>query len=100
MTINITGRHVDVTDALNLYIKNKFKKLKKYSENIINTHVILTVEKERMKAEAKLKTKHRYFFAIDEKNNMYAAIDEIVNKLDIQLKREKEKIINNRRLEE
>ena len=53
-----------------------------------------------MKAEAKLKTKHRYFFAIDEKNNMYAAIDEIVNKLDIQLKREKEKIINNRRLEE
>ena len=58
MKISITGRHVDITNALNSYIKTKFQKLKKYSENIINIHTILTVEKERMKAEATLKTKN------------------------------------------
>ena len=45
MKISITGRHVDITNALNSYIKTKFQKLKKYSENIINIHTILTVEK-------------------------------------------------------
>ena len=100
MKISITGRHVDITNALNSYIKTKFQKLKKYSENIINIHAILTVEKERMKAEATLKTKNGNLFAANEENNMYAAIDEIVEKLDRQLKKEKEKITNYRRIDE
>ena len=100
MKISITGRHVDITNALNSYIKTKFQKLKKYSENIINIHIILTVEKERMKAEATLKTKNGNLFAANEENNMYAAIDEIVEKLDRQLKKEKEKITNCRRIDE
>ena len=45
MKINVTGRHVDITDALQLYIENKLKWLKKHFENIINIHVILTVKK-------------------------------------------------------
>ena len=100
MKISITGRHVDITNALNSYIKTKFQKLKKYSENIINIHIILTVEKERMKAEATLKTKNGNLFAANEENNMYAAIDEIVEKLDRQLKKQKEKITNYRRIDE
>ena len=90
MKISITERHVNITNALNSYIKTKFQKLKKYSENIINIHIILTVEKERMKAEATLKTKNGNLFAANEENNMYAAIDEIVEKLDRQLKKQKE----------
>ena len=100
MKISITGRHVNITDTLNSYTKTKFQKLKKYSENIINIHTILTVEKERMKAEATLKTKNGNLFAANEENNMYAAIDEIVEKLDRQLKKEKEKITNYRRIDE
>ena len=100
MKISITGRHVDITNALSSYIKTKFQKLKKHSENIINIHTILTVEKERMKAEATLKTKNGNLFAANEENNMYAAIDEIVEKLDRQLKKQKEKITNYRRNEE
>ena len=100
MKISITGHHVNITDTLNSYTKTKFQKLKKHSENIINIHAILTVEKERMKAEATLKTKNGKLFATDEKDNMYAAIDEIVEKLDRQLKKQKEKITNYRRNEE
>ena len=100
MKISITGRHVNITDTLNSYTKTKFQKLKKHSENIINIHAILTVEKERMKAEATLKTKNGNLFAANEENNMYAAIDEIVEKLDRQLKKQKEKITNYRRIDE
>ena len=100
MKISITGHHVNITDTLNSYTKTKFQKLKKHSENIINIHTILTVEKERMKAEATLKTKNGNLFAANEENNMYAAIDEIVEKLDRQLKKEKEKITNYRRIDE
>ena len=99
MKINITGHHINITDALNLYINSKFQKLKKYSENIISVNTILNVEKERMKAEATLKTKHGNLFAVGEKENMYTAIDEIIEKLDRQLKKQKEKIINYRRME-
>ena len=52
-----------------------------------------------MKAEATLKTKHGNLFAVGEKENMYTAIDEIIEKLDRQLKKQKEKIINYRRME-
>ena len=92
MKIIITGHHVRITDALKLHIKNKLKKLNKHFDNIININVILIVEKERMKAEATLKIKHINLYADDEKEDMYAAIDGLVEKLDRQLKKEKEKI--------
>ena len=74
MKISITGHHVNITDTLNSYTKTKFQKLKKHSENIINIHAILTVEKERMKAEATLKTKNGNLFAANEENNMYLSL--------------------------
>lgn len=91
MKINITGRHVNITNALQLHIENKFKKLESHFENIIDTHFILTVEKERMKAEALLVIKNDNLFAENESDNMYAAIDDVIDKLDRQLKKQKEK---------
>ena len=91
MKINITGRHVNITNAMQLRIENKFKKLESHFENIIDTHFILTVEKERMKAEALLVIKNDNLFAENEGDNMYAAIDDVIDKLDRQLKKQKEK---------
>lgn len=91
MKINITGRHVNITNAMQLHIENKFKKLESHFENIIDTHFILTVEKERMKAEALLVIKNDNLFAENESDNMYAAIDDVIDKLDRQLKKQKEK---------
>ena len=99
MKINVTGRHIHITEALQLYIENKFKKIEKHFENIIDIHVILTVEKMRMEAEATLKVKKGNIFANSEKEDMYMAIDELVDKLDRQLKKQKEKKIGHRRSE-
>ena len=99
MKINVTGRHIHITEALQLYIENKFKKIEKHFENIIDIHVILTVEKIRMQAEATLKIKKGSIFANIEKEDMYIAIDELVDKLDRQLKRKKERRMGHRRSE-
>ena len=99
MKINVTGRHIHITEALQLYIENKFKKIEKHFENIIDIHVILTVEKIRMEAEATLKINKSNIFANSEKEDMYMAIDELVDKLDRQLKKQKEKKMSRRRNE-
>ena len=99
MKINVTGRHIHITKALRLYIENKFKKIEKHFENIIDIHVILTVEKIRMEAEATLKIKKGNIFANSEKEDMYMAVDELVDKLDRQLKRKKERRMGHRRSE-
>ena len=99
MKINVTGRHIHITEALQLHIENKFKKIEKHFANIIDIHVILTVEKIRMEAEATLKINKGNIFANSKKEDMYMAIDELVDKLDKQLKKQKEKKISYRRNE-
>ncbi len=91
MQISITGHHVEVTQALNNFIHDKFKKLERHFEDINNTHVILTVEKLVQKAEAKLNVRGGEIFAVSSSEDMYAALDALVDKLDRQLLKHKQK---------
>jgi ribosome hibernation promoting factor len=97
MQLDVTGRHVDITDSLKSYVENKFQKLERHFEHINNTHVILSVEKERQKAEATVHVNRGNLFADDEQEDMYAAIDGLIDKLDRQLKKHKEKLTDHRR---
>ncbi len=97
MQIDVTGRHVEITDSLKAYVDNKFQRLERHFEHINNTHVILSVEKERQKAEATVHVNRGNLFAEDEQEDMYAAIDGLVDKLDRQLKKHKEKLTDHRR---
>ena len=54
MQLNITGHHIDITDALRDYVTTKFDKLQRHFDHVTNVHVILSVEKLIQKAEAKL----------------------------------------------
>ncbi|MEM5530669.1 ribosome hibernation promoting factor [Gammaproteobacteria bacterium AS21] len=92
MQINITGHHVDLTDALNDYVHTKMEKLEKHFDNITNVQVTLSVEKIRQKAEASLHLAGKEIFASDEQEQMYAAIDGLIDKLDRQIIRHKEKL--------
>jgi putative sigma-54 modulation protein len=92
MQINITGHHVEVTEALRDYVDNKFTKLERHFDHINNVHVILNVEKLNHKAEASLHLSGTEVFATSEHNDMYAAIDSLIDKLDRQVIRFKEKV--------
>ncbi|RDV28105.1 ribosome hibernation promoting factor [Alteromonas aestuariivivens] len=92
MQINLTGHHVEITDSLRNYVDTKFSKLERHFDHISNVHVILNVEKLAQKAEATVHLSGAEVFASSEDTDMYAAIDSMVDKLDRQVLKHKEKL--------
>lgn len=91
MQINLAGHHIDVTDALKGYVDTKFERLERHFDHVINAHVVLSVEKLEQKAEATLHVNGSKVFADSVHEDMYAAIDALIDKLDRQIIRYKEK---------
>lgn len=92
MQINLTGHHLEITDSLRQYVDSKFTKLERHFDHINNVHVILNVEKLNQKAEATLHLSGAEVFANAEHTDMYAAIDALIDKLDRQVIKHKEKL--------
>lgn len=97
MQINITGHHIDLTDALRSYVTEKLEKIERHFDHVTNVHVILTVEKQSQKAEANVHVSGADLFAQHESEDMYASIDGLVDKLDRQIVKHKEKISDHNR---
>lgn len=94
MQINLTGNHVDLTDSMKAYVNEKFSKLERHFDQVSDTHVILSVDKQGHKAEATVHMSGNNIFADCVGNDMYASIDGLVDKLDRQVKKHKEKLKN------
>lgn len=92
MHINITGHHVDVTPALRAYVTEKMQKLVRHFDQVTSINVILNVEKLQQQAEATVTAAGRTLFATDSAMDMYASIDGLVDKLDRQVRRYKDRI--------
>lgn len=93
MTLQLTGRHVEITPAIRDFVTQKITKISKHFDSITSTHVILSVENHQtFFAEAKMDISGAQIFAKTSDNNMYAAIDFLIDKLDRQLIKHKEKI--------
>jgi putative sigma-54 modulation protein len=99
MQLNVTGHHVDVTPSMHDYVSQKLERLERHFDHVTNVHVILSVEKLRQKAEATLHISGGNLFADAQDEDMYAAIDAMVDKLDRQIKKHKEKMTDHRRSE-
>ncbi len=97
MQINLTGHHVDITEPLRNYVTEKMKRLERHFDHVTNAHVVLSVEKLRHKAEATMHLAGNDLFADNTEEDMYAAIDGLVDKLDRQLKKHKEKLKDHHR---
>jgi len=91
MQISVTGHHIDVTESLKAHVESKFEKLERHFDNVTDVHVILTVEKLNQKAEATVQISGAKLFAEDTQEDMYVAIDNMVDKLDRQIMKHKEK---------
>ncbi|MBT8420492.1 MAG: ribosome-associated translation inhibitor RaiA [Gammaproteobacteria bacterium] len=104
MQINVTGQNIEITQALRDYVDNKFTRLEhryeRSSERVISMHVVLGVEKLRQKAEATVHISSGNLHAEAEADGMYAAIDALVDKLDRQIKRHKEKRTDHHRADD
>ena len=96
MQINLTGHHVEITDALRQYVTNKIERLERHFDYVTNVHVVLSIEKLQQKAEATMHISGADVFADSVHEDMYAAIDGLVDKLDRQVKKHKEKLKDHR----
>lgn len=94
MQIRVTGHHVEVTPALRSSVEEKMERIERHFDMVTDAHVILTVEKMRHKAEAKVNYRGGTIFADSVEEDMYAAIDRLVDKLDRRVIKSKEKITN------
>jgi putative sigma-54 modulation protein len=99
MQINLSGHHVEITTPLREYVNSKMERLERHFDQVTDIHVVLGVEKLRHKAEATMHISGGDIFADAVEENMYAAIDSLVDKLDRQLKKHKEKITDHHRSE-
>jgi putative sigma-54 modulation protein len=92
MQLTITGHHIDVTPALRSKVETKLSKLERHFDNVTDVHCILTVEKLQHKAEATVHLSGGTLHADAIEEDMYAAVDALVDKLSRQVKKHKEKL--------
>jgi putative sigma-54 modulation protein len=85
MQINLSGHHVEITEALRENVNVKMAKLTRHFAHINNVHVVLTVEKSNQIAEATVHVNGTDLHAKAENPDMYASIDSLVVKLDRQI---------------
>jgi len=94
MQLNVSGHHVEITDSLRGYVESKIERLERHFDLVSDVHCILTVEKLRHKAEAKVNVNGDTIFAETTEADMYAAIDGLVDKLDRRVRKHKEKLVD------
>ena len=99
MNLTISGHHLEVTSALREYVLTKLERVTRHFDQVVDVKVLLTVdnmkEKERrQKAECNVHVKGRDLFAECSHADLYAAVDQLADKLDRQLIKHKEKTVN------
>ncbi len=96
MQVSLSGHHVEITESIRNYVNEKVGRLDRHFDQALDIHIVLTVEKLRHKAEATLHVSGNNLHADDVQEDMYAAIDGLVDKLDRQGKKHKEKLKDHR----
>ncbi|MCY3885268.1 MAG: ribosome-associated translation inhibitor RaiA [Gammaproteobacteria bacterium] len=91
MHLDITGKHVDINDRLRSNIKKKLSRIERHYDQITTVRVILSVDKIQYRAEATVHVNGNELFADTRAPDIQSAIDSLVNKLDRQVIKHKEK---------
>lgn len=91
MNLTITGHHLDITPAIRGYVEDKLRRVTRHFDNVIDVSVILAVEKLQHKAEVNVHVAGKDIYIEAVEADMYAAVDLLVDKLDRQILRHKER---------
>ncbi|AIU89412.1 MULTISPECIES: ribosome-associated translation inhibitor RaiA [Pectobacterium] len=85
MTINITSKQMDITPAIRQHVEDRLSKLDKWQTQLINPHIILSKEPQGFVADGTISTPNGPLVASAKHDDMYAAINELITKLERQL---------------
>ncbi|HNC51776.1 MAG TPA: ribosome-associated translation inhibitor RaiA [Accumulibacter sp.] len=97
MNLQVSGHHLEITPALRDYVTGKLERITRHFDNVIDVSVILSVDKLNQKAEVTvhLAGKDVYVESVDE--DLYAAVDGLVDKLERQVQKYKQKLQDHHR---
>lgn len=98
ITVSVTFRHIEPTEALKQYAEEKIHKIGKYFSQALDAHIILAVDtKERQLAEIELHTHGAMIHGKEQHQDLYAAIDLVIDKIERQVRKQKDKTKVSRR---
>lgn len=97
MNLTISGHHLEVTPALREYVLTKLDRVTRHFDQVVDINVLLSIEKQkekerRQKAEVTVHVKGKDIFVESCHQDLYAAIDELMDKLDRQVCRHKSRL--------
>ena len=91
MNLQISGHHLEVTPAIREYVTTKLERVTRHFDHVIDINVILSVEKHMQKAEVTVHVRGKDIYVEAENEDLYAAIDNLIDKLDRQVLKYKQK---------
>lgn len=97
MNLIISGHHLELTPAIRSYVEEKLERIKRHFDHVIDVAVILGVEKpadkeKRQRAEVNLRLRGNVIHVESFAEDLYAAIDLLIDKLDRQVLKHKTKV--------
>lgn len=97
MNLTISGHHLEVTPALRNYVTAKLDRITRHFDRVVDVRVLLSVEKQkekqqRQRAECNVHVRGNDMFAESSHADLYAAVDDLVDKLDRQVVRHKDRL--------
>ncbi len=99
MNLTISGHHLEVTPALRTYVEGKLDRITRHFDRVVDVKELLSIENQtekerRQKAECNIHVKGSDMFAESAHEDMYAAVDELMDKLDRQVVKHKDRLQN------
>lgn len=85
MIVNITSKQMEITPAIRQHVEDRLSKLEKWQTHLINPHIVLSREPKEYVADATINTPNGPLVASAAHDDMYAAINELIGKLERQL---------------
>jgi putative sigma-54 modulation protein len=98
MSVDITGRHIEITEPLRKFTTDRLERLRGIMEEILEAHFILTVEKhQRHIAELNMKTRRDFYHGEEVSTDMYTSIAAVIDKVEKQILRDKQRNVARKR---
>src|SRR5215468_8722167 len=98
MTVDITGRHIEVTEPLRKFATDRLEKMRGVIDEVMEAHFILTVEKhQRHICEVNIKTRHDFYHGEEVSTDMYTSIAAVLDKVEKQILRDKGRVTARKR---
>jgi putative sigma-54 modulation protein len=96
MNLHVTGHQLPITPAIREYVSTKLQRITHHFDHVIDVNVIMSVEKLQQRIEATVHVRGRDIFCESSADDMYAAIDGLIDKLDRNILKHKEKNLAHR----